>query len=81
LSGSGCVEVENVDDAAEFKHVVKSMGVVGLSPQDQEGIFCVLAGLLHLGNVKFVANETVSDSSHLDPTSTDAVEKAAELLG
>jgi len=81
LSSSGCTEIEHVDDTAEFNHVVKSFGVLGLSAEEQNSIFSVLAGLLHLCNVKFIAHETVADTALIDPATSDAQNKAAKLFG
>jgi myosin heavy subunit len=45
--------VEGVDDAEEFGCTVQSMNAVGVYEQEQQEIFRVVAGLLHLGNVDF----------------------------
>lgn len=56
LSKSGCYKVDDVDDSKEFNDVLKAMKVINISQKDQEQIFNIIAGLLHLGNVNFIEN-------------------------
>ncbi len=80
LSGSGCYDIENVDDSAMFKVLCNSMGVVGINPSDQNQIFSVLSALLHLGNLKFIPNPDNSEASIVDPSCSGSLEKAAALF-
>jgi myosin VI len=61
LSRSGCTTIEGVDDAADFKHLVAAMGLVGIGDAKRRALFGVLAGLLHLGNVKFEPKDEDDD--------------------
>jgi myosin I len=45
-----------MNDAQEFAEVRTAMGVCGISPQDQNNLFTIVACVLHLGNITFVEN-------------------------
>ena len=53
MSKSGCFNVEDVNDAKEFGDVLNAMKVINISESNQEQIFKILAGILHLGNINF----------------------------
>ncbi|SMN18848.1 similar to Saccharomyces cerevisiae YMR109W MYO5 One of two type I myosins [Maudiozyma saulgeensis] len=56
-SRSGCTSVENMDDEAEFQETLKAMNVIGLSQDEQDQIFRMLAAILWIGNISFEENE------------------------
>lgn len=69
LNQSGSYTVEGVKDAEEFKHTVHAMSIVGIPSGEQQEIWRLIAGILHLGNLTFKAkgNGTeVSESRDLD---------------
>jgi myosin-1 len=70
LNQSGCFEVEGVDDAKDFQDVRKAMGIIGLTPAEQDDVLTLVAGILHTGNVAFVeeksGNAAVYDSQVLE---------------
>ena len=53
VNQSGCYTVDDVDDAKDFQDVVNAMNTMGISAAEQENIFEIIAGILHLGNVGF----------------------------
>ncbi|GAA98757.1 uncharacterized protein L969DRAFT_497598 [Mixia osmundae IAM 14324] len=59
--GAGSEIITGVDDAADFAATQAALSTVGISSEQQWMIFKVLAGLLHLGNVKItqVRNDAV----------------------
>ncbi|KAL5247554.1 hypothetical protein ACHWQZ_G019434 [Mnemiopsis leidyi] len=63
-----------VDDKNDFKEVMTSFEVMGLSNQVVEEILTILAGILHLGNVTFHMDGGAQISDR------DAVERAAQFL-
>ncbi|KAK4193089.1 putative myosin-2 [Podospora australis] len=69
--------IDGVDDKAEFKATKQSLTTIGVSEAEQSEIFKLLAGLLHLGNVKIGASRTESVLSATEP----ALVKACEILG
>ncbi|KAI1850456.1 hypothetical protein JX265_013418 [Neoarthrinium moseri] len=69
--------IDGVDDKAEFEATKKSLTTIGVDQTQQVGIFKLLAGLLHLGNVKITASR---NDSVLAPDEPSLV-KACSILG
>jgi myosin heavy subunit len=53
LKKSGCTSIEGVNDADDFVNLKKYLQAVNVSPKDQNEMFSLLSGLLHLGNIEF----------------------------
>ncbi|KAG0057410.1 class II myosin [Gryganskiella cystojenkinii] len=53
---SGCLSVDGIDDVHDFAETLQAMRVIGLSQQEQDEIFRMLAIILWLGNVQFAEN-------------------------
>ncbi len=69
--------IDGVDDKAEFVATKSSLGTIGVDDTQQAGIFNLLAGLLHLGNVKITASRNDSVLAPDEPS----LERACGLLG
>ncbi|KAK8041200.1 hypothetical protein PG994_014207 [Apiospora phragmitis] len=69
--------IDGVDDKAEFEDTKRSLTTIGVDAAQQQGIFKLLAGLLHLGNVKITASRNDSVLAPNEPS----LEKACGLLG
>ncbi|KAL2178937.1 P-loop containing nucleoside triphosphate hydrolase protein [Thermothelomyces heterothallicus CBS 202.75] len=69
--------IDGVDDKAEFLATKQSLKMIGVSDADQAEIFKLLAGLLHLGNIKIGATR---NDSVLSPSEPSLV-KACDILG
>ena len=69
--------IDGVDDKAEFIATKQSLKTIGVSEEQQTEIFKMLAGLLHLGNVKIGASRTDSVLAPTEPS----LEKACAILG
>lgn len=69
LKHSECTKVQTIDDAADFKIVVRAMGVLGINEKDQDSLWNILAAILLLGNLGFTEQE--------DPTSRQPVVQMA----
>uniref|UniRef100_A0A2K6FYF9 Unconventional myosin-Va n=1 Tax=Propithecus coquereli TaxID=379532 RepID=A0A2K6FYF9_PROCO len=61
----GSPVIEGVDDAKEMAHTRQACTLLGISESYQMGIFRILAGILHLGNVGFTSRD--SDSCTIPP--------------
>lgn len=59
-SRSQCFTVNGIDDAKEFQETLKVMSVIGLSQEEQDEIFKMLAAVLWLGNINFIENDDSS---------------------
>jgi len=64
LNRSGCYDVESMDDSKEFQDVLNAMSIINISQENQNVIFKIIAGILHLGNVNFVPNGNYSQPEH-----------------
>ncbi|XP_076267084.1 dilute class unconventional myosin isoform X2 [Rhynchophorus ferrugineus] len=53
LNQGSSPEVHGIDDLSEFEETQNALKLLGFSDDDQQNIFKVLAGILHLGNIKF----------------------------
>ncbi|WOO80631.1 Myosin-1 [Vanrija pseudolonga] len=67
---SGCQDVASIDDVADFRETLRAMDIIGLTPDEQNSIFRVLATILWIGNVEFVegddGNATIVDPGVVD---------------
>ena len=53
LNQSGCYDVQGMDDAKEFNDMKAACNVMNIVDEDQQAIFRVISGILHLGNIVF----------------------------
>lgn len=77
LNQGNCPSIDGIDDKAEFEATRQSLKTVGVKDDQQVAIFQLLAGLLHLGNVKITASRTESVLSPTEPS----LQQACALLG
>ncbi|GMP62461.1 hypothetical protein CsSME_00024560 [Camellia sinensis var. sinensis] len=80
LNQTNCYEVANVDDAREYLETRNAMDVVGISQDEQDAIFRVVAAILHLGNIEFVKGNETDSSKLKDEKACYHLQTAAELL-
>ncbi|KAK9671716.1 hypothetical protein RND81_12G049800 [Saponaria officinalis] len=80
LNQSNCYEVNAIDDAKEYVATRRAMDVVGISPHEQDGIFRVVAAILHLGNIEFQKGNESDSSEPKDESSRFHLKTAAELF-
>ncbi|RKF73816.1 Myosin-1 [Golovinomyces cichoracearum] len=50
---SKCLDVDGIDDVADYADTLKAMNVVGISQAEQDEIFRMLAAILWTGNITF----------------------------
>lgn len=80
LNTSGCVSIEGVNDAEEYKEVLTAMKTLNFTGQLFDMMHQILVGVLNLGNVMFEAVSS-DGSSKIASASTDVMQHCAELLG
>ncbi|XP_012569386.1 myosin-6-like isoform X1 [Cicer arietinum] len=80
LNQSNCYELEGVDESKEYSATRRAMDVVGISSEEQDAIFQVVAAILHLGNIEFVKGEEIDSSMPKDEKSRFHLQTAAELF-
>lgn len=69
-SASKCLDVDGIDDIADYAETLEAMRVIGLSQAEQDEIFRMLAAVLWTGNIGFRedkdGNAEVTDQSVVD---------------
>ncbi|CAD6230101.1 unnamed protein product [Miscanthus lutarioriparius] len=80
LNQSACIKVDGINDAEEYLATRKAMDTVGITDQEQEAIFRVVAAVLHLGNINFAKGREVDSSIIKDDKSRFHLNTAGELL-
>lgn len=78
LNQSGCVHVDNVDDAEEFAEMERAFADLGIAT---EQVFAVVAIVLHLGNIEFVDIGDRECKMQEPGSGYDPVHWASQLLG
>ncbi|QCD89251.1 DNA topoisomerase III [Vigna unguiculata] len=82
LNQSNCIELDGLDDSKEYLATKRAMEVVGISADEQDAIFRIVAAVLHLGNIEFIkgAEDELDSSQPKDEKSIYHLKTAAELL-
>ncbi|KAG2238837.1 hypothetical protein Bca52824_091907 [Brassica carinata] len=80
LNQSKTYDLEGVSNAEEYKNTRRAMDIVGISHDEQEGIFRTLAAILHLGNVEFSSGKEHDSSVVKDQESRNHLQMAADLF-
>ncbi|KAK1426784.1 hypothetical protein QVD17_15464 [Tagetes erecta] len=80
LNQSNCYELVGVNDAHDYLATRRAMDVVGMSQQEQDAIFRVVASILHLGNLEFSKGEEIDSAILKDDKSKFHLQMTAELL-
>ncbi|KAL1559627.1 Myosin-6 [Salvia divinorum] len=80
LNQTNCYELDGVDDAKEYIATRKAMDTVGISVQEQDAIFRVIAAILHLGNIEFAKGKEIDSSMPKDEKSWFHLRTVAELF-
>eukprot|EP01018_Ginkgo_biloba_P031563 Gb_12711 [translate_table: standard] len=80
LNQTNCYELDGVSDAHEYLATRRAMEVVGISPEEQDAIFRVVAAILHLGNVDFAKGKETDSSIPKDEKAVFHLNMAAELF-
>ncbi|KAM1122422.1 hypothetical protein ACFX2I_003979 [Malus domestica] len=80
LNQSDCIELDALDDAEEYIATRKAMEVVGISSEEQDAIFRVVAAILHLGNIEFAKGKEMDSSMPKDDKSWFHLKTAAQLF-
>ncbi|KAL2463236.1 Myosin-6 [Forsythia ovata] len=80
LNQTNCYELDGVDDSKEYLSTRRAMEVVGISSDEQDAIFRVVAAILHLGNIEFAKESETDASQPKDDQSRFHLKTAAELF-
>ncbi|VAH04771.1 unnamed protein product [Triticum turgidum subsp. durum] len=80
LNQSNCIKLDGMDDSSEYIATRRAMDIVGISSDEQDAIFRVVAAILHLGNVEFSEGSEADSSVPKDDKSQFHLRTAAELF-
>ncbi|KAB2009380.1 hypothetical protein ES319_D10G162700v1 [Gossypium barbadense] len=80
LNQSNCIELDALNDSEEYIATRRAMDVVGISEEEQDAIFRVVAAILHLGNVEFSKGQETDASEPKNDKSRFHLKTAAELF-
>lgn len=80
LNQSNTYELSGVSNAQEYANTRRAMDIVGINLEEQEAIFRILAGILHLGNIEFTSGREHDSSIPKDQESNFHLQTAAELF-
>ncbi|KAA8526866.1 hypothetical protein F0562_008905 [Nyssa sinensis] len=78
LNQSGCLRVNDVDDASKFHMLMEALNTVQICKEDREHAFEILAAVLWLGNISF---QVIDTENHVEVVADEAVTNAATLMG
>ncbi|CAG8548975.1 7493_t:CDS:10 [Paraglomus occultum] len=78
-NGSGCLDVHGIDDVNDFSETLDAMNIIGLSQEEQDGIFAMLAIILWLGNVQFAEGEDQNSAVIVDENVTNFIAYIMEV--
>ncbi|KAK1435680.1 hypothetical protein QVD17_01446 [Tagetes erecta] len=78
LNQSGCLKINGIDDAQNYIMLVDAFDTLGISSQDQENVFQLLAAILWLGNISFAVTD---QEEHVELVVDEASRSAARLMG
>ncbi|KAA8523831.1 hypothetical protein F0562_010254 [Nyssa sinensis] len=77
LNQSGCLAINDVDDASKFHKLMEALNTVRICREDQVHAFEMLVAVLWLGNISF----QVDSENHVEVVADEAVTTAASLIG
>ncbi|XP_019181500.1 PREDICTED: myosin-6-like [Ipomoea nil] len=80
LNQSSFFELDGVDESKEYLATRRAMEVVGISSDEQDAIFRVVAAILHLGNVEFAKGKEIDSAKPKDDESRFHLKTVAELF-
>ncbi|KAF3436048.1 hypothetical protein FNV43_RR23140 [Rhamnella rubrinervis] len=80
LNQSNCYKLDGLDESKEYIATRRAMDIVGISSDEQDAIFRVVAAVLHLGNIEFTKGKEIDSSVPKDEKSWFHLRTVAELL-
>jgi len=79
LNTSGCISIDNIDDAEDYERMVSAMTTIGFTQNEQDSMFNLLSAVLHIGNLKFKLL-TAGKGEASDIANPEEIQIASELL-
>lgn len=70
-----------MSDADDFAVTCECMSSVGIDESLQRQVFCLLAGILHMGNIEFEADDSEGQVGDVIDSAQGSFDSSARLLG
>ncbi len=80
-SQSGVSRVDGISDDKDFEDMKNSMNILKFAPQVQDEVFKIVAGVLHLGNLKFKVEKRSTQEDASSVVNSEVLSHAAKLWG
>lgn len=77
INQSGCIAIEDVDDAGDFRDANNAFQEIGFTQAEQDALYQTIAGILHLGNLEFSGNP---DDAIISPGTELFLQNASEMF-
>lgn len=77
INQSGCITIDDVDDAADFAEANRAFDEIGFTENERNNLYQTIAGILHLGNIIFVPNP---DDAIISPETETCLVNSAEMF-
>ncbi len=77
INQSGCIEIEDVDDTKDFQEANDAFNEIGFLEEDKWSLYRIIAGILHLGNIRFIGS---SEESAIDAPSEAHFQYCANMF-
>jgi myosin heavy subunit len=78
LNQSGCVAIDGLDDAAEFRRTKEAMVAIGMDSQEQDAVVRTLAAVLLLAQLEFEADG--DDHAHVAASSRALLQEVRRVI-
>ena len=75
------ISIEGRTDAQRFEETVETLELLGVSKEHVLKMWEILAGIIHLGQLKFIGVDEARDTSMVDPMCTQTTEIISKLFG
>lgn len=76
---SGVTHVDGISDDKDFDDMKNSMNILKFTPEEQYEVFRIVAGVLHLGNVKFKVEKRSTQEDSSSVVNPDILAHAATM--
>jgi myosin heavy subunit len=80
-SQSGVSHVDGISDDKDFEEIKNSMSILKFTPEVQNEVFRIVAGVLHFGNVKFAIEKRSTSEDACSVVNSDVISHASSLWG
>ena len=81
INQSGCIKIENVDDASDFHEVNEAFTEIGFTAEEQKSLYTIIAGILQFGNITYEENPQNSEESIIPEDHRQWLQKGAQQFG